>query len=85
MHNIFNMDKPLIKIYVNHNYFCYYLFYARLHVSTYLSGHHHAFLQLRDAIYVLGSQHVYIIKMLSYWLMHLAWPATNVMENIMMC
>ena len=42
------IDKLLIKIYVKHNCFCSYLLYTRLHVSTYLSGHHQAFLQLNQ-------------------------------------
>ena len=45
-HDVLEIDKPLSKICVKHKYFCYYLLYARLHVSTYLSGHHQAFLQL---------------------------------------
>ena len=43
-HDVLEIDKPLIKIYIKHNCFCYYLLYARPHVSTYLSGHHQAFL-----------------------------------------
>ena len=39
-------DRLLNKIYVKHNCFCYYLLYTKLHVSTYLSGHDQAFLQL---------------------------------------
>jgi len=38
-HDVLETDKPLIKIYVKRNGFCYYLLYARLHVSTYLSGY----------------------------------------------
>jgi len=37
-HYVLEIDKPLIKIYVKHNCFSYYLLYARLHVSTYSSG-----------------------------------------------
>ena len=48
--------------YVQHN--CFLLSCARLHVLTFLIGHHQAFLRYEsiDAIYVLGSQHVYIDK-----------------------
>ena len=41
-----------------------FLLFARLHVSTFLIGHHQALLNYEsiDVIYVLRSQHVYIGK-----------------------
>jgi len=40
-------------------------YYVRLHVSTLSVGHHQALLQCKseNAMYILGSQYVYIDKM----------------------
>jgi hypothetical protein len=47
------------KLIIKHN-----LLYVRLHVSTFLNGHHEAFWQMEsaNAVYMLGSQYVYIDK-----------------------